>query len=101
MKLYSFMQDRHWYEDIGLIFIGLVPMWGWIREHWQWPPGDTGYYDLTDRRMYQTQKEDGDRVPYAPHDRVADSYRDFLGYAIGGTIRTAVLVGLLIWKWLV
>ena len=80
MRLYNFMQDRHWYEDVAHIFIGLTPLLGWTREHFQWPPGDTVSIK---------------GVPYAPHDRVADSYRDFLGYSIGGAIRTAVLIGLL------
>ena len=88
MRLYGFFRGKplNILEDVAHIFIGLVPLVGWTREHFQWPPGDTVSIK---------------GVPYAPHDRVADSYRDFLGYAIGGTIRTAVLVGLLIWKWLV
>ena len=106
MRLYGFFRGKplNILEDVAHIFIGLVPLVGWTREHFQWPPGDTvwirpnagppahyvGYDRATPHSGYK---------PYAPHDRVADSYRDFLGYAIGGTIRTAVMVGLLIWKW--
>ena len=79
MKLYGFFQDDKWHEDVGHILIGLVPGWGWLREHRQWPPGDS--LSLNGREVF-------------PADLVADSYRDFLGYAIGGTIRT---VGLIVW----
>ena len=81
MILYGFMQDKHWYEDLAHIFIGMVPMWGWIREHRQWPPG-------TPAEVWNEM--------WAPLDRVEDSYRDFLGYAIGETIRTVILLTLLI-----
>jgi hypothetical protein len=90
MILYKFMQDDHWYEDVGHIFIGLIPMWGWIREHWQWPPGDTAFFGDPTKRNAEPE-------PWAPHDRVADAYRDFLGYAIGGTIRCAGLLGVILW----
>lgn len=90
MKLYNFMQDDKWFEDVGHILIGLsLPFYGWWREHRQWPPGDVWYRVPWD----EPAKE------YVPLDRVADSYRDFLGYAIGSTIRAVVLVGLLVWRW--
>lgn len=80
--LYGFLQDEKWYEDVGHILIGLVPFWGWWREHRQWPPGEPHFID----HLYED-------VGYR-ESRVADSYRDFLGYAIGDTIRT---IGLLTW----
>ena len=83
MKLpYKFLSDKHWYEDCLHVLVGLVPFWGWLREHWQFGPGDP---------------IDVDGEVYFPSDRVQDAYRDFLGYAIGGTIRCAVLVGLIVW----
>jgi hypothetical protein len=87
MILYKFMQDDHWYEDVGHILVGLVPMWGWRREHRQWPPGDIEKIDYLDK----------DNDWWAPLDRVADSYRDFLGYAIGGTVRCVGLLATIVW----
>ena len=86
--LYGFLQDKHWYEDLGHIGIGLIPMAGWIHEHFQYPPGDV-----------HIATYNGKDALSAPLDRVDDLYRDNLGYAIGGAIRTALLVGLLIWRW--
>ena len=83
MTLYGFLQDRHWYEDLGHILIGHVPMLGWVREHLQWPPGNI--ITLEQGRWY------------APLDRVEDSYRDFLGYAIGNAMLTAELAGVILW----
>jgi len=84
MRLYGFFRGKplNILEDVGHILIGIVPMWGWIREHRQWPPGST---------LISQGKE------YAPHDRVMDSYRDFLGYAIGGTIRCVGLVATIVY----
>ena len=98
MRLYGFFQGKplNILEDAAHIFIGLVPMLGWLREHWQWPPGDTIW--LNDEGGLVDQEYDGAEA-YAPHDRGADAYRDGFGYAIGGTIRFVVLVGLVIWKW--
>ena len=95
MRLYKFMQDKKWYEDVGHIFIGLIPMLGWLREHRQWPPGKPFYAVPANDRSIPAS----DIKLVTQLDRVEDSYRDFLGYAIGGTIRCAVLVGLLVWKW--
>lgn len=84
MKLYNFMQDEKWYEDVGHILIGLcLPFYGWWREHRQWPPGDPHFID----HLFED-------VGYR-HSRVADSYRDFLGYAIGDVLRTAILAGVI------
>ena len=88
MKLFHFFQDRKWYEDVAHIFVGMVPFFGWAREWKQWPPGDPDSHPST-----------GVGVMWTQMDRVADAYRDFLGYAIGDVLRTAVLVGLLIWRW--
>ena len=86
MKLYKFMQDEKWWEDCLHILVGLVPMWGWIRENNQWPPGKPHWVPTHSESnpTYVTQL-----------DRVEDAYRDFLGYAIGGTIRFAIVFGLL------
>ncbi len=101
MTLYGFMQDKKWYEDVGHILIGLIPMWGWIREHRQWPPGDTvllyDYYGIW--KVAILWDEEGLTTLFAPHDRVKDAYRDFLGYAIGGTIRCIALVGVILRLW--
>ena len=93
MKLYHFMQDSKWYEDVAHILVGLVPFWGWVREHRQWPPGKP--------RVRFVDAASSPPVEYfdTQLDRVADSYRDFLGYAIGDLLRTAVLIGLLVWRW--
>ena len=94
MKLpYKFLSDKHWYEDCLHVLVGLVPFWGWLREHWQFGPGDPIY--VAD---YEVQAE-FDGVEYFPSDRVQDAYRDFAGYSIGDVVRTAILVGLLIWRW--
>ena len=82
--LYGFLQDAHWYEDVGHIVLGLIPLAGWIREHFQYPPGDPVIFV-------------GPEVFY-PADRVDDLYRDNLGYAIGGAIRTFLFAGLLVWR---
>ena len=102
MKLYQFLQDKKWYEDVGHIFIGMIPLWGWLREHKQWPPGDIMYaesgvmdttsFDEATRRLEEMSWP----IECAPLDRVQDSYRDFLGYAIGETIRTVILLVLLL-----
>ena len=81
VKLYDFMQDKKWYEDIGHIFIGMIPFVGWFREHKQWPPCSDSQPDIVK-----------DYVGYYHQGRVRDVYRDFLGYAIGDLIRTAVIV---------
>lgn len=90
MKLYGFMQDKHWYEDVGHVFIGLIPLAGWIREHLQYPPGwpFVAWGPLDDLPEKVTQLS-----------RVDDLYRDNLGYEIGAVLRTVLLVGLLIWRW--
>ena len=80
--LYNFMQDKHWYEDLGHIFVGFVPGLGWLREHLQWPPGRPS---TVDGRLW------------CPIDRVADHYRDDFGYAIGDILRTIVLIGVIVW----
>ena len=92
MKLpYGFFRGKplNILEDVAHIFIGLVPMLGWLREHWQWPPGQV--------RAFPNDGFSKDPLkPYVPLDRVADSYRDFLGYAIGSTLRTVALVAIII-----
>ena len=82
-KLYGFMQDSKWYEDLGQVLIGLIPMWGWIREHKQWPPASDKHPFLYDPIAEQK---------YFASSRVEDAYRDFLGYSIGSFIRTTALV---------
>jgi len=88
--------DNEWYEDLGHVGLGLLPFdlllwmreWTKVKLFWplsgQFPPGRT--IDLGGRK-------------YAPLDRVRDVGVDTLGYDIGRTIRTAVLIGLLIWRW--
>ena len=93
--LYGFLQDKHWYEDLGHIGIGLIPLAGWIREHSQYPPGDP----LVVTEGIDVNGEPVEAEVFYPADRVDDLYRDNLGYAIGGAIRTFLLVGLLIWRW--
>jgi len=94
MKLpYNFFGDDKWIEDVAHIAIGFVPFLGWWREHRQWPPGDPqeleNYYSelpVAERTTMHTQL-----------DRVADSYRDFLGYALGDVLRTVALVAWAVW----
>lgn len=87
---YRFLRDEKWYEDIAHILVGLVPLWGWLREHVQWPPGDTWVRTIYPEGVYT--RDPPERRAYAPLDRVADAYRDFLGYAIGDALRTVGLV---------
>jgi hypothetical protein len=103
MKL-GFFQGKtlNIWEDVGHIFIGLIPMLGWLREWIQFPPGDPLYLKFvpgTPPHYIGRSIPSEGSYPYAPHDRVMDAYRDFLGYAIGNSLATATLVGLLIWKW--
>ena len=91
--LYGFLQDEKWYEDVGHILIGLIPLAGWIHEHFQYPPGwpvMINYFDRNGKRVVEEMVQ---------LRRVDDLYRDNLGYAIGGAIRTSLLVGLLVWRW--
>ena len=114
MRLYGFLSDSKFYEDLGHILIGLVPFWGWIRERKQLPPENDRYpvaylhvEHWDDGRSHVRFNEDDcmvgadaiEEIEYWAAIRVHDIFRDNLGYAIGGTIRTAVLVGLLIWRW--
>lgn len=81
------MSTNEWYEDLGHVVIGLVPGVWLIREFRQLPPE-------TDREPVVWVSVDGfDLV------RVRDMLTDMIGYAVGDVIRTAVLVGLLIWRW--
>lgn len=88
VKMYHFMQDKDWYEDIGHILIGLVPFAGWMREHKQWPPGWP--YFASRPKHLQTRGPEAELVTQV--ERVRDSYRDFLGYEIGSLVRTIALV---------
>ena len=93
MKLYNFMQDDKWYEDLGHIAIGIfLPFYGWWREHRQWPPGDLITIFIADDEEMFAYGDFGKGRLFSETDRVADSYRDFLGYAVGDVIRT---IGLL------
>lgn len=80
---YGFLSDGKFYEDLGHILIGLVPGWGWWREHRQWPPGDPEPMPFTGQ---------GDLYYITQLDRVADVYRDQLGYEIGSVLRTVALI---------
>ncbi len=79
------MSDEKWYEDLGHILIGFAPMIGWVREDEQWPPAS----DNCPPEYF------GDDL-FFHHSRVEDAYRDFLGYAIGDSIRTILLIGIAI-----
>ena len=85
---FKFFQDKKWYEDLGHFCIGFVPFLGWWREQNQWPPGDVEHFRNPETSVVE---------PYAPLDRVGDSYRDFLGYACGDIARTAIMLGVIIW----
>lgn len=85
LPYYGFMSDEKWYEDLGHILIGFAPMIGWVREDEQWPPASDNY------PPEYIQKE-----LYFHSSRVEDAYRDFLGYAIGDSIRTMLLIGIAI-----
>lgn len=82
---YKFMSDSRWYEDVAHILIGMVPMFGWVREHLQWPPA-------SDKHLPLVMADD---VVYLREERVKDAYRDFLGYAIGDLIRTITIIVLI------
>ena len=79
---YGFLSDGKFHEDLGHILIGLVPFWGWWREHRQFPPGDVF-------ACFCGSKGPREMVPA---DRVADVYRDNLGYEIGSALRTVALI---------
>jgi hypothetical protein len=101
MKLpYLFLSDKHWWEDCLHVLVGLVPFWGWWREHRQFPPGDTIWLKVNagppPHYVGRSTPSEG-AFPYAPHDRVMDLMRDNLGYAIGETLRTVALVGVIVW----
>ena len=81
VKIYDFFQDEKWYEDLGHILIGMIPLWGWIREHYQWPPSSNSQPFI----LYKNQV-------YYHQGRVRDVYRDFLGHAIGDAVRTVVVI---------
>ena len=99
-KTYGFMQDKDWYEDVGHIVLGYLPidMLWYIREHttlklpWpfkgQYPPGDI-LKVLVGPRAGE----------FFPTDRVHDSKRDELGRSIGAQLRVITLIALLIWRW--
>ena len=88
------MNTNKWYEDLGHVVIGLVPGVGLIREFRPLPPE-------TDREPVVWVSKERRRVggEYWPASRVRDMLTDMIGYAVGDAIRTAVLVGLLIWRW--
>lgn len=95
-------------EDIGHVLIGLIPGWGVLREWRQLPPeNDANPVVYIDPEI---AGKDWDwlkawlgpgygGVPYWSSVRVADIFRDLAGYAVGDVIRTAILIGLLIWRW--
>ena len=83
------MQDSKWYEDLGHVLIGLIPMWGWIREHKQWPPASDKH---PPEYIWMVEKGVRQQETYFHSLRVEDAYRDFLGYSIGSFIRTTALV---------
>jgi len=87
--MYGFMSDEKWYEDVGHIVIGFAPMIGWLRENEQWPPASDNYPP-----EYNTSNPQNEL--YFHSSRVEDAYRDFLGYAIGDTLRTLTLIGIII-----
>ncbi len=95
------MNVPKWLEDVGHGFLGFafpaVLLWAreWtrVRLPWpfkgQWPPGDP----------FNVVKADGWNGKVTQLDRVADIGRDTLGYAIGQDLRTALLVGMVVWTW--
>jgi len=98
--LHGFMQDEKWYEDLGHIVLGFLPidLLLWVREFtraklpWpfkgQYPPGWPFNYGPEIRQYQVTQMSS-----------VEDLARDQLGYAIGQQLRVCLLVGLLWWRW--
>ena len=113
--LHGFLQDEKWYEDLGHIGLGILPIDEllWVREWtkekllWpfkgQWPPGDVMRFRYREGLGWTMQPlgavaTDGDLV-VVPLDRVSDIGRDELGYQVGRTIRNCTLIGLLIWRW--
>lgn len=112
MKFYGFLQDKKWYEDVGHIFVGMVAMWGWIRENDQYPPGKpiTLYWDgLANPRNPNDPVGPGEWTTNASictsgvtrtvfkEDRTRDLYRDFLGYSIGHTLEVVAFIGVIVW----
>ena len=123
--LHGFLQDGKWYEDLGHIFLGMIPFAGWIREWtqaklpWpmkgQWPPGKpfTLYWNglanprqptkaqgegewTTSRRRIFGDKNGVLPVNVTQLDRVSDVGRDEFGYEIGRTIRFALMLWLVV-----
>ena len=102
MRTFKFFQDKKFYEDLGHFCIGFIPFLGWWREQDQWPPGDTIW--VRDNAGppahvvgYRHEPGNDEYEPHAPHDRVGDAYRDFLGYACGDVARTLLMLGVIIW----
>ena len=125
-KTYGFMQDKDWYEDVGHIILGSLPidiLW-YIREHttvkmpWpfkgQYPPGkpmwlftnedDQLRVAVDEARARSGYKGAGHDLPfedcsweYFPADRVHDSKRDELGRSIGAQLRP-IWVALIAWS---
>lgn len=81
-------------EDAGHVLIGLIPGWGIVREWRQLPPENDLYPAVWVSR--ERKRAGGE---YWAKPRVMDLMRDLAGYAVGDAIRTAILVGLLIWRW--
>lgn len=85
-----------WVEDGGHVLIGLIPGWGVLRERIQLPPQNDRYPVKTIKTVYSGGAYIDE---YWAASRVMDIFRDLAGYAVGDLIRTAILVGLLWWRW--
>lgn len=77
----GFLSDEKWYEDLGHIFIGLIPLLGWFREQGQLPPA-------TNKLPVRSYGPD----VYWARERVLDMRRDSFGYEVGHFILVSDLV---------
>ena len=121
-EAHGFMRDEKWYEDLGHVLLGFLPLdllwytreWTTARLLWpfkgQWPPGDpvvswkvtnqasSPYWRFSegDADAGEVLRRDVDLTQMA---RVADKDRDEFGRSIGAQLRVLILIGLLAWRW--
>lgn len=99
-------------EQVGHFWMGVAArlavvgdLWWWWRESIkQWPPGDTVWVNKKTLDV-QTMEPTADVIadgykPYAPHDRIWDTFVDTLFATIGGVVVNLTVVGLVAW-WIV